>query len=131
MKTYDPNLRLAIAEIQEVLKQRDCMAVINLGSKSHGEFLLHLDTSWTVVTMDKTQDGRAALRVRAKGIKVGTPAHENLESSLAFVCNSADLCNRWGQIFYGIKAKIAQQSILTHDPLTDDKIFNDDREALQ
>lgn len=130
MKNYDPNLRLAISEIEEVLKRRDCMAAINLGGKTHGEFLLYFGTSWTVVHLDKTADGKAAIRVKAKGIKVDTPEHENLEASLAFICTSADLFNRWAQIFYGLKAKISSQSNLTHIPVTDDRISNEDRSPL-
>lgn len=127
MKTYDPNLRLAIAEIKEILVKRDLMAFISLGSRTHGEFMLYTDAPWSVFRSEQLPDGRQAMRFKAKGIKVGTPEHDNLEATAAFICNSADLCNRFAQIFYGLKAEIGRKSELTHEPLTDDRITNDDR----
>lgn len=129
-KTYDPNLRLAIAEIAEILKRRDIMALIFLGSLTHGEFMLNTDASWSVMKPDKMPDGRQAIRFKAKGIKVGSKEHECLEATAAFICNTADSCNRFGQIFYGLKAQIAKASVLEHSPLTDDRITNDDREGI-
>lgn len=127
-KTYDPKLRSAIREIREVLKKHDCLALINLSSKTHGEFLLHLDSSWSVLKLEDVANGKAGIRVKAKGVKVGTQEHDNLEASVAFICNSADFCNHFGQAFYQLKALIGERSILEHNPLTDDRIFNDDRD---
>jgi hypothetical protein len=118
-------------EIKAVLKKRDCMAFINLGSRTHGEFLLHVESSWSIISFEEAGGGEAAIRVRAKGVKQGSQEHENLEASVAFVCGSADIMNRFAQVFYGLKAMIDEISILEHNPVTNDRITNDDRENLQ
>lgn len=126
-RTYDPKLRLALEEIKAILKRHDIMVFFHLGSLTHGGFMLHTDTSWSVVKVETPgKDGRSGIRIKAKG-KVGTKEHEGLEASLSFICNSADICNRFGQVFYGLKMEVARQAELTHTPLTDDQIFNDDR----
>lgn len=132
MKNYDPTLRLAMDEIKQVLKRHKIVAFINLGSQTHGEFMLHLDAPWSFLSLEEVSGGKAALRLRAKAVKVDTEGARNLDSTVAFVCNTADMMNRFGQIFYGLKAEIGKVSILTHEPITDDRISNDDREgALQ
>ena len=127
-KPYDQNLRLALEEIKAVLKKRDIMAFLHMGSLTHGEFYLHTDATWSVMKLEgPDKDGRQGIRIAAKKTKVGTKEHDALEATLSFVCNSADICNRFGQIFYAMKAKIGEQCELTHEPLTNDRISNQDR----
>lgn len=129
-KTYDPKLRLAMVEIEEILRRHDLVAFISLGSLTHGEFMLHTDASWSCMKPEKFPDGRAAMRFKSKGLVPGTKEFEGLEATAAFICNSADLCNRFSQVFYALKAEIGTKAVLTHEPLTDDRISNDDRPGV-
>lgn len=128
MKSYDQNLRLALEEIKEVLRKRDCMGAVSLNSKTHGEFYIHLaGPSWSYFKTEIQSDGSEGLRLKAKGIKAGTTEHENLEGNVAAVCNFADLFNSWSQSFYRLKATLQNYMDLDHTPLTRDRINNDDR----
>lgn len=126
--TFDPKLRLAMEEIKAVLRRHDLLGFINIASKTHSEFLLHMEAPWSVVRIEPPgKDGKSGIRIRAKGTQVGSVEHENLESSLSFICDTADLCNRFAQILYALKAQVAAQTELIHEPLTDDRIRNDGR----
>jgi len=127
---YDPRLREAAAEIEAVLKKYDCMGLVHLTGKSHGEFLMHLTPSWSCISLEETKDGKMGIRIRAKGVKVNTPEHENLTATVAAICDFADQCNNWGGTMYKIKAMLQEKMVIDHDPLGHHRINNDDRNTV-
>lgn len=129
-KTYSPKLREAMDEIAAVLKKYDCMGMIHLTDQSHGEFLLGLETSWSYIKLEETPSGKTGIRILAKGIKVGTPEHKNLEATVGAICDFADQCNNWGQQMYKLKALLQQSMEIDHDPLGHHRIHNDDRKPV-
>lgn len=61
----DPILITASKEIEEILMKHDIAGVVLLTSKTHSEFLMHLDPTWSVCTFEKITGGRV-LRFKAK-----------------------------------------------------------------
>ena len=54
---FDPELKKAIMEIEAVMRRYDIGGAISLTSKTHGEYLLILDPTWSVITQARTSDG--------------------------------------------------------------------------
>lgn len=83
-KPYDQNLRDAMEEIKPILKKYDCMASVVLASKTHSEYILEPETTWSVCRWEEIPDGPKALRFRSK--KADFPSkesqHEATESTV-------------------------------------------------
>lgn len=62
---YDPKLKTAIGEIQQILEKHDVSGVIQLISQTHSEFLIHFPT-WSGVQFEESTDGEMRLRIKFK-----------------------------------------------------------------
>ncbi len=58
---FDPKLKTAAKEIEDILMKYDILASMLLVSPSHSEYLFHLKASWSVMTFDGMK-----LRFRSK-----------------------------------------------------------------
>ena len=121
MKSYDPKLREAMTEIEEVLKKHDIGGFIALASPSHTEFKVAIDVpTWSVVRYIK--DGEAV------HIKLYTKSrHADTEATVHMIASIRDLCVlAFGQTEQ-IMNKIEEQVKVVHVPFGGKGITNDDR----
>lgn len=61
----DPVLRAATEEIKAILKKHDIAGVVVLGSKTHTEFLLEVEPSWSAAFEERNKEGQRCIRLRA------------------------------------------------------------------
>lgn len=119
-KKYDENLRLAMDEVSEVLKKRDCGGYVSLFSKSHGEYKLFIEhMTWSNVRFLK--DGKT-LHVKLHAVS----DHENTESTVGMLMGIKDMA---ALIFQGSEDIIEQMKKhihIEHTPFGGG-INNDDR----
>jgi hypothetical protein len=62
---FDPRLKAAMSEIQEVLQRYDIGAAVALVSPTHSEYAYELP-SWSVLRWEDPGDGQVGLRLRSK-----------------------------------------------------------------
>ena len=129
MKTYDPKLREAIQEISAIIAKHDCMGLVQLQSKTHGEFLMQVEgPTWSYLKYERDAKGEViGIRIKAKGVKKDTPEAENLTSTVAAICDFADMSSNWSRQMYQIKDLLNKQMKIEHDPLGHHRITNEDR----
>lgn len=120
---YDQNLRKAMAEIQAIMKKYDCAGVVSLQSENHGEFLLWLEASWSLIEMDKSEDGRSTIK-----FKMRHKMQKEMDATAAFVYANRDLFQMWYNNFDDIACGLEAHAKVTHQPIGD-RINNDDRDA--
>jgi hypothetical protein len=121
MKSYDPKLREAMTEIEEVLKKHDIGGYIALTSKTHSEFRVAIDIpTWSVVRY--IRDGEAV------HIKLYTASrHADTEATVHMIASIRDQSVlAFGQTEQ-IMNKIEEQIKVVHVPFGRDGITNDDR----
>lgn len=121
MKNYDPSLREAMAEIEEIMKKHDCGGFVTLQSKSHTEFKLMLDhMSWSMIRWIK--DGESMhLKLYSKSSKENTDATVGMLYSIRYLC---------GMVFMQMDklANQIEQSVkVEHVPFGPHGITNEDR----
>lgn len=121
MKSYDPSLRAAMAEIAEVLKKHDCGGFVSLASKTHGEFKWFLEEpSWSNVRFLK--EGSAAhIKIHMKS------SPENTEATAHMIFSGRDLCAE-AFLQYDKMVNIIRQSVRVDHTPTMEAVKNDDRE---
>ena len=61
----DPNLLTAMEEIKAILLKHDIAANVVLSSRTHMEFLRHLETTWNALKIEEQGDG-FTIRFRCK-----------------------------------------------------------------
>lgn len=121
MKSYDPALRLAMTEIEEVLKKYDCGAFVSLHSKGHGEFKLCLESpSWSGIRFEN--DGQM---VRVKLHMKSAP--ENTEASIGMIANIRDVCGLVFAQMDKVFTRLQKDAEIEHTPFGPMGIRNDDR----
>lgn len=118
--SYDPKLRTAMAEIEQVLKNHNIGGFIALNSRTHGEFKVAIDIpDWSIVRyiMDKN----------AVHLKLYTKSrHRDTEDTVGMIAGIRDLCFLALQQTQHIMDKIEEQVKVIHLPFGDG-ITNEDR----
>jgi hypothetical protein len=75
---YNPKLKKAMEEIREILDKHDIAAYVALHTPGHGEFLMHLNPSYSCVQLDEATGG-ARIRSRLQEDHNGdVKAHEKM-----------------------------------------------------
>lgn len=76
----DPILKTAVAEIDAILKKHDIAGVVVLTSKSHVEYLMGIDPTWSCCRCEITPKGKA-LRFKAKAADYPSNMDRNIAVS--------------------------------------------------
>lgn len=119
-RTYDPDLRHCMAEIEEVLKKYDCAAFVSLHSRTHGEFKVCVEhMTWSNVRF--LREGEAFhLKIYMKSDK------ENTEATVGAIYSMRDMAAMVFQMTEKMANSIEQQVKVEHVPFGG-KISNEDR----
>lgn len=119
MKSYDPKLREAMHEIDEILHKYDIGGFISLCSRTHTEFKMPIDTpTWSNIRYVKNGD--------AVHIKLHSKSdHKNTEDTVAMLASMRDMA---GTCFTNCDAML--DMIEKHVKVTHirGEIRNDDRD---
>lgn len=120
MRSYDPNLRECMAEIEEVMKRHDCGGFVSLHSQTHGEFKMIIEApSWSNVRLVK--EGRALhIKLHMKSAK------EKTEATVAMLAGMRDLCALAFDQADKIMKTIETHAKVEHLPIAG-RITNEDR----
>lgn len=92
--TYDPKLRQAAAEIQEILKKHDIGAFMGLFSLTHTEFVFHIEPSWSMATFKRNPETGEVEGFRFKQ-RIKQQAQSDATAGMFF--NMRDLAARFFQ----------------------------------
>lgn len=123
VKNYDPVLRQAMLEIEQVLKKHDIGGFVALSSKTHAEFKMAYNSpTWSNVRF--VDDGEVVhLKFHIESDK------ENTNSTVAMLCNLRDLCVLgFGETDEIIK-HIEKHVEIKHKPFGPNGISNEDRSS--
>lgn len=85
-KKYDPKLRQAMGEIENILKKYDCAAIVGLFSKNFVEFKYEPQASWSLIEFKMNPDHSANVK-----IKMRPKMQAEMDASSAFLFNARDL----------------------------------------
>lgn len=83
---YDPKLRQAMGEIENILKKYDCAAMIGLFSKKFVEFKFEPHASWSLVEFKMSPDHTAKVK-----IKLRPKMQDEMDATAGFLFNARDL----------------------------------------
>lgn len=88
----DPVLKKAMEEIKEVLRRHDVAGIVLLQSKTHGEWLNHINPSWSAAWMEDED----LLRIRARRADYQSMAarDEALRLTTSMLCGFRDGAQR-------------------------------------
>lgn len=119
--TYDPKLRDAAKEIEDILKKYDICAFFGLTSETHGEFGLQVESSWSLLEHITNEDGTAHIK-----IKIRAKQKDKMDSMGSFVYTMRDLAAMFFQQADQMCDMIQSHCLVLHKPL-EGRITNDDR----
>lgn len=99
-KNYSPKLRLALNEIETVLKRHDIMGLICLESGEHAEFKFHMETSWSMVEWirDPGDEPHTARGIKFK-LRKDPELHRNGELTTGAFMSLRSISARFFQLF--------------------------------
>lgn len=111
---FDPKLKQAVIEINEVLKKHDIGGFIALASPTHGEYCLKIETSWSCAYLQNEN------RVRFRAMKAEYPSVEArdkaMEETVHLMLQIRDLCAQ-GFTFGDLLIKeLSNHMEITHTP---------------
>jgi hypothetical protein len=112
-KKYDPKLRQAMGEIENILKKYDCMAAISLHSLTHSEFKLHLESSWSLIEFQMNSDHTARVRV-----KIRPKMQVEMDATIGAVYSIRDLSGLFFRQMDAIASEVERKSDVTHTPFS-------------
>lgn len=115
---YDPNLRMAMAEIDVICKKYNCIGFTVLNNSKNGEFAWSFP-EWSVVQVERQDDGTPAIRLKAKG-----PPTEAINTSIGALLSTHRIL---AAVFAGLSeliCEIKKKSDIKH---WDGPLNNDDR----
>lgn len=116
---YDPKLREAMTEIDEILKRYDIGAFVTLHSKAHTEFKFKIDPTWSMMRFIK--EGEVV------HIKLHNATNkENTEASVGMIYSIRDLCGMYFMQCDKLADQIEKHCKVIHVPFGSG-INNDDR----
>jgi hypothetical protein len=119
-KNYDPKLRTAMKEIEEILKKYDIGATITLQSEKHAEFKMFVETSWSLARFIRDGD--------AFHIKLYNSRQPQLDWTAGMIYSMRDLSALFFQQTEQIIKKIEEHSKVDHKIFGLKGITNEDRE---
>ncbi len=117
--TYDPKLRVAMKEIDDVLAKHDIGALVALQSRSHTEFKMAIEPTWSLV--------RYIRKGEAVHIKLHHSKQPQLDQTTAMIFNFRDMAALFFSQMDFIAKKVEQHAKVDHKPFGPHGISNDDR----
>jgi hypothetical protein len=118
-KNYDPKLRAAMAEINNVMKRYDICGIVGLCSESHQEFVMKIESKWSLAYYKR--DGEAV------HLKLHQSKQPQLDQTGGMIFGLRDLA----ALFFGqldhIAKRVGQVMQVDHKPFGKNGITNDDR----
>jgi hypothetical protein len=112
----DPKLKIAVAEIEAILKKHDIAGIVMLQSPTHLEYLMEVAPSWSCCWFEDYGEAGKLLRFRAKRADFPSKAaHDKvLKESVGMVMGFIDCCNSMGRNLTTIAGKIAEKVEFSH-----------------
>ncbi len=112
---YDPELKEAMLEIQEILDKHKIGGNIALTSQSHSEFLYHFP-EWSVIQFDKNKPGEVRIRSKRKDFKSKEEQRQMTEYSTHIVAQNRDLAARSFDVFDNLFKMLEKYFDIEHKP---------------
>jgi len=86
----------ALDEISAVLKKHDMVGMVIVGNRSHCNWRMTVEASWSCAWMDKNAEGQYLLRVRSKRADYPTKEAQNaaLETTVGTFVTFSDVIRR-------------------------------------
>lgn len=112
---YDPVLKTAMLEIQEILDKHDIGGSVILTSQSHSEFLYHLP-NWCIVQFDKKKPGHVRIKSKKKDFKDRKQQHLMAEFSTHVIAQNRDLSAQSFDIFDRLFKELEKYFDIDHQP---------------
>lgn len=114
-------------EIRSVMRKHDVIGMVFLGSKEgYSEFAVPIECSWSVLKYEPADQGKMAIRFRAKG-KAEGQLDRMVQATTNFIFNLASFLDHQRDAWHGLCAVIRQQAEITHNE-NFGKVSNEDRE---
>lgn len=108
---YDPALKAAMKEIEEVCAKHDCAAFVSLHSKTHGEFRFCFP-KWSMVRIIDKEDGKQGWHLKAH-MKTRP---EETTATVAFIYQLQDIAGNLFMTLDKVKGMITQHMKVEHSP---------------
>jgi hypothetical protein len=112
---YDPKLKEAMLEIQEILDKHKIGGNIALTSQSHSEFLYHFP-EWSVIQFDKNKPGEVRIRSKREDFKSKEEQHQMTRYSTHIVAQNRDLAGRSFEVFDTLFKELEKYFDIEHKP---------------
>lgn len=108
----DPTIKPAIDEIKAVLAKYDMAAIVFVSSPTHTEFLLKVNTAWSVMR----SDGNVGIRFRAVAADFPSKADQKraIEISTGVVMGFADACRNTAIVLDRLTASLGSHFDISH-----------------
>ena len=119
-KSYDPKLRVAIAEIENILKKHDIGGMVALFSEDHAEFKMSIEPSWSLARF--IRDGEVF------HMKLYNSKQPQLDQTAGMIFGMRDLAAMFFQQTDLMVKKITEHAKVDHKVFGETGIKNDDRE---
>lgn len=119
-KRYSPKLRVAIAEVEAVLRKHDVGGMISLYSEQHCEFKFVIDPSWSLA--------RFIRQGEAFHMKIYHSQQPKLDYTVGMLHSMRDIAALFFSQADQMCKQIAMHGIVERRPFAVSDINNDDRE---
>lgn len=102
-KPYDPKLREAALEFEQLCKRYDCVGVALFVSKTHSEFINYLSPTWSVMKLEPPNGLR--FRSKKEDFKSKEEQHENTNATAHALTSIVE----WSRQINDVTRSILQQ----------------------
>lgn len=126
---YDPHLKMAVLEIERVLKRYAIGGAVLLVSKTHSEYAYRMP-AWSCAQFETDPDGQTALRFRSHHTSYGSKEaqHQEQENTAHLLFQLRDLGGQTFLIFQQVCEQLEQTLDIEHHPFSGH--ISDDEAAL-
>lgn len=119
--SYDPDLKVAVLEITEILEKYDIGATVTLTSKTHAEFFYRF-ADWSVIQFVKENKyGSRAIRIKSKRSDFDSKEEQRKKTadSVGSVAQYRDIAAQTFTIFDKIYKELEKFMEIDHKPFSD------------
>ena len=126
---YDPNLKMAVIEIERVLARYQIGGALLLVSKTHSEYAYRMPV-WSCAQFETDPDGQTALRFRSHHSSYGSTdaQHQEQENTAHLLFQLRDLGGQTFLIFQQVCEQLGKSLDIEHHPFSGH--LSDDEAAL-
>lgn len=112
----DAKLKACIEELKPVLRKYDCVAIVLLQSRTHAEYLIHLEPEWSIVKFVERPDGNLGIHIRAKQAEYPSKeAHQKAVSiGVGILMGFIDVMGFVSKQLQGLVGVISEKTAITH-----------------